>query len=221
MKLKSKSLMLGIVLVGCGLAADVFAANLQAVVRDNRENLLEEAVVFARPIGGLTMEEQQRNMRIIEQIDKEFVPIVSVFQEGTQVEFPNHDEIRHHVYSFSEAKTFEIPLYRGKPAEPVLFDQAGEVTLGCNIHDWMVAYILVTDTPYFAKTDASGKADLSGLPPGEYTVEAWHFEQANPVSDSAVTVTLAEGETATLQFQIERKKIWVPFRAPVQSQDSY
>lgn len=79
---------------------------------------------------------------------------------GTRVTFPNRDNIRHHVYSFSSAKKFELPLYIGTPAAPVVFDKPGVVALGCNIHDWMLAYIYVLTTPHFAKTAADGKARL-------------------------------------------------------------
>ena len=93
---------------------------------------------------------------------------------GTAVIFPNSDNIRHHVYSFSPAKRFELPLYSGVPAEPVVFDKVGFVTLGCNIHDWMIAYIAVLPTPYFQVTRGDGRAVLKDLPAGQYTVQVWH-----------------------------------------------
>ena len=86
---------------------------------------------------------------VIDQIDKEFIAHVTPIQIGTAIDFPNHDQIRHHVYSFSPAKNFEIPLYKGSPAIPIVFEKAGMVSLGCNIHDWMSAYIYVIDTPFF------------------------------------------------------------------------
>jgi len=221
LKQKSKSVLIVTAILAAAAVNEVSAASVNAVVRDERNNFVKEAVVIATPAAGLSTSEQELDMKIIDQVDKEFRPVVSVFQAGTSVEFPNHDDIRHHVYSFSEAKTFEIPLYKGTPAQPIVFDQAGEVTLGCNIHDWMSAYVLVTDTPYFAKTDGDGRVDLAGLPPGEYTVEVWHYEQAAPSEQSAVTVNLTQNETPALEFKIERKKKWVPFRAPTQSQDSY
>jgi hypothetical protein len=72
------------------------------------------------------------------------------------VAFPNSNEIRHHAYSFSAPKRFEVPLDKDTSANPVLFDRPGMVVLGCNIHDWMLGYIYVADTPYFGKTDADG-----------------------------------------------------------------
>jgi plastocyanin len=120
----------------------------------------------------------------VEQLDKTFVPLVTVVQTGTQVQFPNRDPIRHHVYSFSPPKTFELKLYSGTPAAPVLFDKPGEVVLGCNIHDNMIAYVLVVDTPHFAKTNKEGKAKIDGLPAGDYDVRLWHFALALPVPEA-------------------------------------
>lgn len=85
------------------------------------------------------------------QKNKMFNPKVTVVQTGTSINFPNEDSVRHHVYSFSPAKKFELKLYSGVPTNPVPFDQAGVVTLGCNIHDSMVGYIYVVDTPFLPK----------------------------------------------------------------------
>lgn len=129
-----------------------------------------DAGVYALP--KVTTPLRGRREAVIEQVDKQFKPQVTLVQTGTSLNFPNRDPIRHHVYSFSPAKNFEIKLYSGVPANPVVFDKAGEVTLGCNIHDHMIAWVLVVDTPYFAKSDTQGVAKLD-LPPGEYEVRAW------------------------------------------------
>ncbi len=116
----------------------------------------------------------ERSIAVVDQINRAFVPHVSVVRAGTMVSFPNNDDIRHHVYSFSDAKTFELPLYQGTPADPVEFGQAGIVTLACNIHDWMLAFVYVTDAEWFAVTDDNGEARLE-LPEHEtYTVTVWH-----------------------------------------------
>ena len=106
------------------------------------------------------------------QKDKAFVPTLRVIQTGTLVNFPNFDTVRHHVYSFSAIKPFEIKLYAGTPTAPILFDKPGTATLGCNIHDRMLGYIHVVDTPYFGVTDASGNVTLD-LPHGEHRVRVW------------------------------------------------
>jgi hypothetical protein len=114
------------------------------------------------------------------------------------------------VYSFSPAKVFEIKLYAGTPAAPVLFDKPGEVVLGCNIHDNMVGYVYVVDTPFFAKTDKSGRARIEGLPPGDYDVQVRHYNQsAAPASRNLA----AKGEeAASFDFAVSLKP--VPPRPP-------
>ena len=91
---------------------------------------------------------------------------------GTAVSFPNSDNIRHHVYSFSPAKRFELRLYQAR-RRPVVFDKPGVVVLGCNIHDWMLGYVYITDDPFFAVSDDAGRLALD-LPPGRYTASLWH-----------------------------------------------
>lgn len=110
---------------------------------------------------------------IIDQVNKRFVPRVTVVRTGTEVSFPNSDQIRHQVYSFSPAKVFSLKLYAGTASAPVNFDKPGLVVLGCNIHDYMVGFVAVVDSPYFAKLPASGSAVLN-LPAGRYRLRIWH-----------------------------------------------
>src|SRR5213594_3548071 len=133
------------------------------------------------------------------------------------VSFPNRDNIRHHVYSFSSPKKFELPLYIGTPAAPVLFDKPGVVALGSNIHDWMLAYIYVVTTPYFAKTAADGKGRLDRLPPGTYEARVWQPRMRGGTDKTAQPVTLAAGELAQVAFVVSLKAEWRVPRAP----DSY
>lgn len=149
------------------------AETLTAKMSDAAGAPLADAVIFAKPLSGPVPGAKPPGARI-DQVNKEFLPLVSVVQAGTAITFPNKDNIRHHVYSFSAPKVFDLKLYSGVPASPVLFDKPGVVVLGCNIHDWMVGYLLVVDTPYFAKSDARGEAQIDGLPPGDYEVSAWH-----------------------------------------------
>jgi plastocyanin len=132
------------------------------------------------------------------QSNKQFVPGVSVVPVGTSVHFPNRDTVRHHVYSFSPTKKFELKLYIGTPAAPVLFDQAGVVVLGCNIHDQMVGWIVVVDTPYYARTPQNGRASIE-VPSGSYRLRSWHpglplgapaLDQALVVSDANQAITV-------------------------------
>lgn len=152
------------------------AASVEVTVRDARGAAVEDAVAWAMPKGAGAA--GGKRTAAVQQIDKTFVPYVTVIQAGTPVSFPNRDEIRHHVYSFSPAKIFEIKLYAGTPAAPVLFDKPGEVVLGCNIHDHMVGYIYVVDTPHFAKSGKDGRARIDDVPAGDYDLLAWHPQQS-------------------------------------------
>src|SRR5581483_347477 len=105
---------------------------------------------------------------VMDQQNRRFVPAILPVQTGAQVSFPNTDSISHHVYSFSPAKRFELYLPKGEHGSQVTFDRPGVVALGCNIHDWMLAYILVVDTPWFTQTDRNGRAELGELPAGGY-----------------------------------------------------
>lgn len=113
----------------------------------------------------------------MDQRQSQFAPHVLAVTVGSTVAFPNSDNVRHQVYSFSEAKQFDLPLYGGRPAQPVLFDRAGVVELGCNIHDWMIGYVVVLDTPHFAISDDEGRVEIDA-PPGSYRLDAWHEHQA-------------------------------------------
>jgi plastocyanin len=136
---------------------------------------IEDAVVFVQsPTNGQKMPDGVVPQATMDQIEKTFVPGLLPIIVGTRVRFPNHDQIHHHVYSFSRTKTFELPLYKGEDAPPVTFDKVGVVKVGCNIHDWMSGIILVLPTPYFARTDADGHFTLGDLPHGQYSLVAWH-----------------------------------------------
>jgi plastocyanin len=158
------------------LLAPARAATVLASVASSAGKPVEDAVVVMMPASRVAA--RHRATATIEQHDREFLPYVSVVQTGTAVDFPNHDSVKHHVYSFSPAKPFEIKLYAGTPAQPVVFDKPGEVVLGCNIHDWMVAHVLVVDSPYFAKTGKDGKAAIPNVPVGRYRLRVWHPRQA-------------------------------------------
>jgi hypothetical protein len=138
--------------------------------------------------------------------------VVGVMPEGFA--FPNNDNIRHHVYSLSPAKKFELPLYAGVPAEPVTFDKEGFVTLGCNIHDWMIAYVAVLATPYFQVTDKEGRALLKDLPPGQYTVEVWQPSLKGTPEKFAQHIDLAAGGAKPLLFTLDLKPDFRAKRAP-------
>ena len=181
------------------MAAPSFAAQISVQIKNAAGQPVNDAVVYANIISGTAPNRPRRDVSV-EQVNKEFVPLVSVLQTGTMVNFPNRDKVRHHVYSFSLAKTFEIKLYSGVPGKPILFDKPGEIVLGCNIHDTMLAYMLVVDTPIFAKTDKRGAALLDGLSAGDYEVHMWMPGTTAASTVAAQKVKLLAGETAKLVF---------------------
>ena len=110
----------------------------------------------------------------MDQVQLAFVPDVLVIPVHSTVQFPNSDAVSHQVYSFSSARSFQLPLYRGKPYPPVQFDQPGVITLGCNIHDNMLAYIVVTTAVHFGRAGTRGDWSASDLSPGTYRLRLWH-----------------------------------------------
>ena len=189
------------------------AANVQVKVVDHKGEPLQYAVI-ALNYSGASGKAGRPDRRAMDQIDKEFVPHVLVVEKGTPVYFPNKDDIRHHVYSFSKPKEFELPLYKGTPAKPVVFDKTGEVKLGCNIHDWMLGYIYVVDTPYFAVTDASGKAVVANVPAGTATATLWHPRMNEKSEKTDRKLSLTVDQTASLNYQIKVRKEYRVRRAP-------
>ncbi len=134
----------------------------------------------------------------MDQRNKQFAPHVLPVRTGTAVSFPNSDNVRHQVYSFSPAKRFELPLYHGTQAEPVIFDKPGVVVLGCNIHDGMIGYILVDDSDWNAVADGNGRASVS-LPEGNYRISFWHpLAQQQPAAQELNVQP--QGAVVTVQF---------------------
>lgn len=182
-------------------SCSIKAEQLSVRVEDQKGRLLENAVVLVESpllLAGVAPMVQAE----VAQQNKSFSPQVLVVTRGTEVEFPNRDTVRHHVYSFSEAKTFELKLYIGKPEAPVLFDRPGVVELGCNIHDSMLGWVLVTDTPVYKQTSANGIALFDNLPADSYTIRAWHPDLpygVAPVEQSLVINDADASATITLE----------------------
>ncbi len=176
------------------LAGASGAAQLSVSVHTARGAAVSDAVVWLEGIGA----KYNPSAAEIGQRDREFEPMVTVVSTGARVLFPNRDKVKHHVYSFSAAKTFAIQLYSGTPAEPIVFDKAGVVVIGCNIHDWMLAYVAVVDSPWFAKSAADGRTEIANVPAGRYTVHVWHPYQKLQLETETV-------ELATIQTRREMK----------------
>ena len=163
---------------------------------------VEGAVVIAEPVNG-TAHPAVNARTVMDQRNLMFVPDVLVVQTGTAVDFPNSDQVRHQVYSFSSAKPFQLALYAGRAHAPVVFDHAGLVTLGCNIHDSMVGYIWVTDSPWFGRTGTNGTLQLRELADGDYTVRIWHSRLSETGPQLQARVHAEEGTPATVTFHLK------------------
>ena len=170
------------------------AATIDVQVAKPDGSTVPNAVVYAIPAKPIPV---GHKVAIMDQKDRAFIPHVLPVQTGTWVQFPNSDNIRHQVYSVSPAKRFQLPLYIGKPAYPVQFAESGVVTLGCNIHEQMSAYIVVVDTPHFATTD-KGPVTLASLAAGQYTVRVWY--PGMRTEPKAQSVTLGADERVSLSF---------------------
>jgi plastocyanin len=191
---------------------------LRVTVRDPAGALLPNAVVVAVPIDA-AIPAARPSVEIVDQIDKEFVPYVKVVRAGASVQFPNKDNVRHHVYSFSPARKFELPLYRGTPSQPVLFDKPGIVKLGCNIHDWMIAYVYVAESPYFGKTRKDGVVELE-LPAGRYQVRVWHPRMSGTEAETARALAV-DAATASAEWKLRLSPEFRPPRVNLPGESGY
>ena len=156
------------------LAAPAAARDFVVTVRDPAGQPVQNAVVTLNTPGAPPPASRLAGPFAVAQQGLQFHPFVLVAPVGASVQFPNKDKVRHHVYSFSGAKTFQLKLYGRDETRSVVFDKAGVVALGCNIHDQMLAFIYVADTPYAAKTDAAGRAVLDDVPAGAARLTVWH-----------------------------------------------
>jgi plastocyanin len=149
---------------------------------------------------------------VVSQKDIRFVPEVLVVPVGSTVTFGNLDPFRHHVYSFSEAKKFELKLFGQGEQRPVTFDKPGLVAIGCNIHDQMQGFIHVVDTAFAERTDARGRVTIHGLPSGRHALHVWHARLRSP--GHQLTMQVDTGASATVPVQVK-------LRAPMPQMSHY
>ena len=196
------------------LATAAAASGIAVQVRDGAGAPLSDAVVYAEPVG--TAAPKTLLAGSIEQKGLKFLPLVTVVQTGSSISFPNNDRVRHHIYSFSAPKKFDQKLYSGATATPQVFDKPGTVVLGCNIHDKMLAYVRVVDTPYYAKTDAAGMARID-LPAGaRYVLTAWHYRATGAQTTQQEIALKGDAAPATVVLSLALKPVEA---APVSDAD--
>jgi plastocyanin len=189
-------------------------AELAVRVIDEQGQPVADAVVVAVPSDGDLRLPARAREGVVDQVDKEFTPKVTAILVGTPVTFPNNDNVRHQVYSFSPAKRFELPLYAGVPAQPVVFDKPGVVVLGCNIHDWMIGYVYVSESPWFAKTGKDGRAAIAELPPREYVVRVWHPQLESAEEATRKTVDASQPRRVEVEWRLKLRPEVKTRRAP-------
>lgn len=184
-------------------------------VPDSVMELLSDAELAPMPVA---IHEAQ-----IDQVDKEFVPTVTTIVAGGGASFPNSDDILHHVYSFSAAKTFDTPLY-GSDADSQyreMFEVPGVVEIGCNIHDWMLAYIYVGQSERMAISDQMGMARLANILPGQYRLRVWNARLDAPQNSVEQDILIEVDRTTELELTLELVRDRRVRRAPSANRKRY
>jgi len=180
-------------------------------VSDAAGKPVENAIVYAESESGQPIAGAKKPGEI-SQKGLKFIPLVTVVQTGSKISFPNNDKVRHHIYSFSPAHKFDQKLYSGTTAEPQTFEKPGVVVLGCNIHDKMLAYVRVVDTPYYGKTEANGAATVEA-PAGKYILKAWHPDMSGSQQPLEQPVAVKADGNISASFKLTLK-------APARDADS-
>lgn len=179
-------------------AGAAWPASLVVTVRDQDGRPVADAVATLKSLDAPTPAGPIRFAwpMVVDQRSIKFDPFVLVAPVGTEVSFPNRDKVRHHVYSFSPVKVFQLKLYGRDESRSVTFDRAGVVPLGCNIHDQMIGFVDVVDTPWAGKTDAAGDATLQNVPAGRAVLTVWRPYMKSPRNQMAVNVTVPSAGVA-------------------------
>lgn len=189
----------------CLVATSALAGDVTVDVRDQAGQPVRDAVVMIRPAGGVAPGTPMKVSwpMVMAQQNTQFTPYVLIVPVGSTVSFPNKDKVRHHVYSFSAAKKFELKLYGRDETRSITFDKTGAVSLGCNIHDSMIAFIFVSDTPFAAKTNAQGSATVQDAPAGSAQLLVWHpdLKARAPIARSLAVAGAAQRASASIELR--------------------
>jgi len=208
MKYSIYSLQRYILIVFLALSNNVLGTEITAsfTVIDSAKNPIENAVIQLISNHPSKTASSTKSFEL-SQRNKQFTPLVLTVPKGASVSFPNYDDIQHHVYSFSGIKKFQFKLSKESKEPPITLDKAGIVPVGCNIHDWMLAYIVVADTPFFATTDSQGKASINVTNPGDYTIKVWHPQLSdsikNPIKNNLTSISIEKPFSQTIELTQE------------------
>jgi plastocyanin len=209
----SLTLLLGIAWASCS-----FAVPLTVTVLSPDGHPLPGLVVTASPTAGVSHPAAPVEA-VMDQMNRSFTPDVLVIPVNSSVTFSNSDTVSHQIYSFSPAKRFQLPLYRGKPYPPTRFEQPGLVTLGCNIHDEMLAYVVVTDAPFFGRTAGNGGWSTD-VPNGPYRISVWHPRLREEDKDLHAELAVAE-PAGVLTLHLKKPLKPAPLEGRPHSWDRY
>jgi plastocyanin len=194
-------LCISIALLLASAACPAFGGAVSVHLTDADGSLLADAVISLH--GGPVEFHGTPPVAVLEQRDLQFSPSVLAIRVGTEVSFPNLDRVAHHVYSFSETRRFELRLYRGTPDSPVRFQRPGTVVLGCNIHDWMLAYIHVVDSPWFEVADGVQTPRIEDVPAGSYELRVWHPRLRGEAARHSQMIQVGASEDVRLEMALE------------------
>ena len=189
-------------LIASGPARPAESGGFTVRVVDEKGKPLAGVVVTLTPAGATPPRARIAGPYQVSQKDMAFHPFISVVPVGATVAFPNLDPFRHHVYSFSEAKPFELKLFGRGQSRSVTFDKPGIVAVGCNIHDSMSAYIVVAETALTAPTGGSGAVRFENVPAGSARVEIWHPYLRAPGNTLSRTVAMRPGGSESITARL-------------------
>jgi len=185
-------------------AGPALAGDITVDVRDTAGRPVRDAVVMIRPVAGVAPGTPMKVSwpMVMAQQNIQFAPYVLIVPLGSTVSFPNKDKVRHHVYSFSAPKKFELKLYGKDESRTVTFDKPGAVSLGCNIHDTMIGYIYVSETPFAAKSGESGAATVQDAPAGASQLLVWHPDLKSKVPVGRALAVTAAAQRASIVLDL-------------------
>ncbi len=186
----------------CSIAAPSIALDVTVHLHDKKNLTVDGTIV---ELVGPDSPAQPVANYVINQVDIAFKPLLSVIPKGTSITLTNNDSFKHHVYSFSKGNQFDIPLYADVPKQDVILQNTGVVKLGCNIHDWMIAYIYVNESK-FLKEVSSSPVVFDGVSAGTYEVRVWNPRFRNTKRILKKTLTVVDGKNNEVKFDLTLQK---------------
>ena len=198
---------LAALLIALALSGHAHAGDLTVSVRGADGKPVPDAVVMVYPNGQPTKGPIKFPWAYrVAQQNIQFSPFMLVVPVGADVQFPNLDKVRHHVYSFSPGNKFEIKLYGQEENRTAKMSTPGVVAIGCNIHDKMVSFIRVVDTAYAGKTDANGVVTVRDVPAGAVTAKVWHPYLRGMKNEKTLAITNVSAGAAREAVTVELRQ---------------